>query len=145
MEKFGEKFGEQKQEDLINNPPHYDCESVIVKIEPIELCEQCGFLMGNALKYIFRYQNKGKPLEDLQKARFYLERWLQKNGDEWSDADTRVFGYGSFVTKVFLQHKEFLKIWNIDRSTRDNVRNLREWVNDKIKVLEIIDRHSNNN
>ena len=143
MEKFGEKFGEQKQEDMINNPPHYDHESVIVKVEPIELCEQCGFLMGNALKYIFRYQNKGKPLEDLQKARFYLDRWLQKNDNEWSDADTRVFGYGSFVTNVFLQHKEFLKIWNIDRSNRDNVRNLREWVNDKIRVLEIIDRANN--
>lgn len=34
-----------------------------------------GFLLGNTLKYLFRYQHKGNPKDDLLKARTYLT-WL---------------------------------------------------------------------
>lgn len=33
-----------------------------------------GFLKGNVIKYLWRYQMKGKPIEDLQKAEWYLSR-----------------------------------------------------------------------
>ena len=36
-----------------------------------------GFLRGNALKYLFRFDHKGTPVEDLQKAKTYTE-WLLK-------------------------------------------------------------------
>lgn len=32
-----------------------------------------GFLLGNVLKYVLRYQKKGQPLQDLKKARRYLD------------------------------------------------------------------------
>lgn len=35
-----------------------------------------GFLRGNALKYLFRYDHKGTPFQDLEKALDYL-RWLK--------------------------------------------------------------------
>lgn len=63
-------------EDLVNAPSHYTKHNITKVIEPIDLCETCGFLLGNAFKYLFRYQDKGSPVLDLQKARFYLERFL---------------------------------------------------------------------
>lgn len=37
--------------------------------------EYRGFLRGNALKYLFRYDHKGTPAQDLRKAQIYLA-WL---------------------------------------------------------------------
>jgi len=37
--------------------------------------EFCGYLKGNILKYLARYQHKGAPIEDLNKAQTYLF-WL---------------------------------------------------------------------
>jgi len=31
-------------------------------------------LKGNTLKYLWRYNYKGKPVEDIEKARWYLEK-----------------------------------------------------------------------
>jgi hypothetical protein len=39
-----------------------------------------GFLRGNALKYLFRYDHKGTPVEDLQKATTYA-KWLLEEFD----------------------------------------------------------------
>lgn len=37
-----------------------------------------GFLKGNVLKYVWRYEKKAKPKEDLEKAKVYLD-WLIEN------------------------------------------------------------------
>lgn len=61
--------------ETVNNPEHYGGDACIEAIEasmPREMYE--GFLRGNAMKYLWRYDKKGKPLEDLQKAMWYLER-----------------------------------------------------------------------
>lgn len=64
--------------DNVKHPAHYTAG----KIECIEAIKESmtkeeyrGYLKGQVMKYIWRYQNKGKPLEDLQKAQQYLE-WL---------------------------------------------------------------------
>ena len=36
------------------------------------------FYLGNVIKYILRHNKKGKPLEDLKKARWYLDREIEK-------------------------------------------------------------------
>lgn len=61
--------------DLINNPPHYTQS----QIQPLFIYEdwKLDFCLGNALKYIARYQYKGTPTQDLQKACFYIERYLR--------------------------------------------------------------------
>jgi hypothetical protein len=33
-----------------------------------------GFCLGNAIKYIWRADLKGSAIEDLKKARFYIDR-----------------------------------------------------------------------
>jgi hypothetical protein len=68
--------------DNVNHPGHYN----IGKIEVIEAIEdwKLNFNLGNAVKYIARADHKGKPVEDLQKAVFYLQREIEgrkKNED----------------------------------------------------------------
>lgn len=59
------------QRDAIN-PSHYrDHPS---GVECITITEHMGFLLGNAVKYIWRAGQKGDYIEDLKKARWYLDR-----------------------------------------------------------------------
>lgn len=63
--------------DVVNHPPHYKSDS---GIESIDVIEGFGlnFRLGNTIKYILRHNKKGKPLEDLKKARWYLDREIEK-------------------------------------------------------------------
>lgn len=58
--------------DLINKPPHY----THGRVEPIDAIEswQLGFHLGNVVKYLARAAHKGAFLDDLRKARWYLDR-----------------------------------------------------------------------
>lgn len=64
-----------KQEDVINHPSHY----TRGKIEVIDFIEdqQLPYHLGNVIKYIARAGNKGDKLEDLKKARWYLDRYIK--------------------------------------------------------------------
>ena len=71
------KFAEL-QSDMVNSPAHYNS-SGIECLDAIEAATGEGYqhyLQGNILKYLWRYRYKGKPVEDLQKARFYLDRLI---------------------------------------------------------------------
>ena len=37
-----------------------------------------GYLKGNAVKYLWRYNYKNKPVEDLRKCRWYVDRLIQE-------------------------------------------------------------------
>jgi len=58
------------------NPPHYRQGDVEV-IDVIE-AYGLGFATGNAVKYVLRHRFKGHPLEDLKKARWYLDRRISQ-------------------------------------------------------------------
>ena len=63
---------------MINHPPHYN-QSGIECIDAIEAATMPHFkyyLQGNILKYLWRFDYKGKPLEDLKKAQWYLNRLI---------------------------------------------------------------------
>lgn len=62
--------------DLVNHPPHYTAHPS--GVECIEITEHMNFCLGNALKYIWRAGLKGKEIEDLEKARWYLSREIKK-------------------------------------------------------------------
>lgn len=65
-----------KKEDVINHPSHY----TRGKIEVIDFIEdqQLPYHLGNVIKYIARAGYKGDKLEDLQKARWYLDRYINE-------------------------------------------------------------------
>lgn len=58
--------------DIVNHPPHY----TFGTIEVIDVIEDWGleFHLGNTVKYIARSKHKGRELEDLKKAQWYLNR-----------------------------------------------------------------------
>ena len=60
----------------VNHPGHYNKG----KIEVIDAIEEwgLGFNDGNVIKYVSRHKHKDKPLEDLEKARWYIDREIQK-------------------------------------------------------------------
>ena len=58
--------------DIVNHPPHYT--SHPSGVECIQITEHMGFNLGNAIKYIWRVDNKDAPVEDLLKAKWYIER-----------------------------------------------------------------------
>lgn len=66
--------------DLINHPPHY--KSHPSGIEVIQITEHMGFCLGNAIKYILRCDHKGTPIDDLRKARWYIDRELRRREGE---------------------------------------------------------------
>tara|TARA_R110000824_G_scaffold131926_2_gene294209 strand:- start:171 stop:614 length:444 start_codon:yes stop_codon:yes gene_type:complete len=65
--------------DEVNKPEHYNTGSVEC-IEAIQATlsgeEFKGYCRGNAVKYLWRCMYKGKSKQDLEKARWYLERLL---------------------------------------------------------------------
>lgn len=65
-----------KGEDVVNHPEHYTRHPS--GIECIQITEHMGFCLGNALKYIWRADLKGKAVEDLRKAVWYLEREIKR-------------------------------------------------------------------
>lgn len=69
--------GPNMKNDNVNNPNHYR-QGGIECIEAIKASmSQHGFrdyLKGNVMKYIWRYEHKGKAVEDIGKAMWYLNR-----------------------------------------------------------------------
>ena len=71
--------------DPVNNPEHYN-KGGIEAIDGIKSSmsdeEFKGYLKGNCMKYLWRYNYKGKPKEDLEKSLWYLNRLIQELSDE---------------------------------------------------------------
>ena len=65
-----------KKEDVINHPSHYTRGNIEV-IDFIE-DQQLPYHLGNVIKYIARAGYKGDKLEDLKKARWYLDRYINE-------------------------------------------------------------------
>ena len=57
--------------DPVNHPKHYT--SHPSGVECIQVTRHMNFCLGNAIKYIWRADEKGKAIEDLDKAIFYLQ------------------------------------------------------------------------
>lgn len=69
-------YGESIVNDPVNNPKHYTAHPS--GIDCIEITEHMSFCLGNAFKYIWRADLKHDAVEDLRKARWYLDREIQK-------------------------------------------------------------------
>ena len=61
--------------DPVNHPDHYT--SHPSGVECVEITKYHDFLTGNSLKYIWRHQYKGHPIEDLKKAVWYLNKRIE--------------------------------------------------------------------
>lgn len=66
---------ERLEKEQVNHPSHYN-----QGIEPIEVIESwdLNFNLGNVIKYTLRAPYKENMIQDLEKAKWYLEKELQR-------------------------------------------------------------------
>lgn len=66
--------------DNVNHPAHYNAgkiEVIVIQEDQLSPEEYRGYIKGQVIKYITRERHKN-GLEDLKKARWYLDRLIQK-------------------------------------------------------------------
>lgn len=69
--------------DVIHHPEHYTTDPS--GVECIYFARNLDFCRGNALKYLWRFDLKGKPVEDLDKALQYLEFAIEQDSQPVRD------------------------------------------------------------
>jgi len=62
--------------ETVDHPPHYNQHPS--GVECITIVEFFTINVGNAVKYLWRAGNKGALVEDLKKARWYIEREIAR-------------------------------------------------------------------
>jgi hypothetical protein len=62
--------------EAVDHPPHYNGHPS--GVECIDVVEHMSFNLGNAVKYVWRADLKGDAIEDLRKARWYLDREIAR-------------------------------------------------------------------
>jgi len=76
MKLMGEKEKKDNVVDMVNSPPHYN-QSDIECIDAIKAMLGPNFkyyLQGNALKYLWRFDHKDKPAQDVDKGIWYMNK-----------------------------------------------------------------------
>ena len=90
-------YHEFRKHDPVNSPKHYTGHPS--GIECIQVTEHMGFNLGNAIKYIWRCDDKKDAIEDLEKAAWYVNREIKKRKakiePEWPQDETRIDVIGS--------------------------------------------------
>jgi hypothetical protein len=71
--------------DMVNRPPHYtggeiECIDAIQEATK-GLTGMDAYCTGTAIKYLWRWRLKGAPKQDLEKARWYLNKLLESVDD----------------------------------------------------------------
>ena len=131
--------------DTVNKPVHY----TDGKIEVIDFIEdkKLNFHLGNVVKYISRAGKKdpNKTLEDLQKAKWYLEREISRQGGvepvEEPVEEIKTIGRGEKVTPALLDMVNSLE----ENIFPENLCKLR--LMDKLKMsdkFELFNHYYNN-
>ncbi len=62
--------------DPVNHPDHYN--SHPSGIECIEIVQHMNFCTGNAVKYLWRADWKENALQDLEKAKWYIDQEIKR-------------------------------------------------------------------
>ena len=76
---------ERRAPDPVNHPPHYtragyECAEVVIALG-------LSYCLGNVLKYVWRCGHKADALQDLKKARWYLDREIRRREAEGVHAE----------------------------------------------------------
>jgi len=74
------KLSKEEKHDPVNHPRHYTEHPS--GLEAIEVTSFFGFCLGNTIKYIWRAELKDDALEDLKKARWYLDYEIKRRESE---------------------------------------------------------------
>ena len=59
--------------EMVNHPDHYAMVDKTYEPYKVIAAWEANFNIGNAIKYLARYKKKWNPIEDLQKAKQYID------------------------------------------------------------------------
>lgn len=94
--------------DAVSSPIHYN--SHPSKIEAINIADGLGcYCLGNVFKYVARHEYKGKPVEDLKKAIWYLDRRYWRDGKGLSTVSTDTYAEKCFLHYMITEPVEWKK------------------------------------
>ena len=77
------KIKKEEKFDPINKPKHYNQGGV--EVYEFIKSNKFGYAQGNVIKYVSRYRYKGTPIQDLLKARWYLNKLIDETTLELSN------------------------------------------------------------
>ena len=66
--------------DEVNKPQHYNFgkfETIDVIVDTLGEFDAINYCQGNVLKYVIRARHKGKPIQDCEKAIWYLQKMVE--------------------------------------------------------------------
>lgn len=77
---FTPEMLDEQVPDAVNHPTHYQGKVEVIDVIEDKLTaeEFCGFLKGNVIKYTLRAGKKDDTVQDLKKAKWYLERLIAR-------------------------------------------------------------------
>ena len=98
MIELSKRIEGNEKNDPVNFPSHYN-KGDIGCIDAIESCQGEGFkyyLQGSAMKYLWRYEHKKKSIQDLEKAKWFINKLIEviqerddENNKEHGDSTER--------------------------------------------------------
>lgn len=78
--------------DMVDHPPHYQTETGLEAIDVIEAFFRYNYNLGQVFKYIARCGKKNNDIEDLKKARWYLDKEIEwREGTDEHRGDVEAF------------------------------------------------------
>lgn len=134
--------------DAVNEPAHYNKQGIEV-IDVIEAYTPNSPHLANVLKYVCRHSYKGKPVQDLKKAAWYLRRAItlaieKENLDSWeppSVPDLEALyeaskdhigpGYSPREVEVFFEGYDCRKDEETDAGLEENTPSVDVWRNEE--------------
>jgi hypothetical protein len=120
--------------DPVNHPAHYT--NPKWPYEVIDLTEQLDFVLGNAVKYVLRAPYKGNEVEDLEKAKWYLDRYISNGTDDNYVSDDDVMeiarSFGDDLVLYLLIDREQARVHLDNRILAARVKQLEA----KVRSLE---------
>ena len=63
----------ERKEDMVSHPSHYRKGDPVYEPYRVIGAWNCNFNIGSAIKYLARYKDKWDPVEDLMKAKQYID------------------------------------------------------------------------
>ena len=70
-----------KKQEMVNHPSHYGGDTTYECIKVLENWmspdEYCGFLKGNAIKYLCRAGKKDDTVQELEKSKWYIVKLIE--------------------------------------------------------------------
>lgn len=134
-----------KKEDKVNHPSHYTWLKKLCGIEVIDITRHMCFNLGNVVKYVLRaghkseegYSDEAKEIEDLKKAKWYLEDEIKlRSGEDTSDqAQIKYLKEG---IKKLQEELEVISLENYSLRKRPTLGEVKLAKSEILKAAEII-------